>query len=184
MAPLRSLGERIIVLGPSNAGKSTLALALSEKLRLPVVHLDQLRHLPNTNWRERSDEEFAALHDRAIGSDRWIIEGNYSRLMPQRFQRATGAILITSNRWFRLGRYMRRTFDKPSARAGQLAGAKERMKWEMVDWILFKTPANAARYSKIIKAADVPTVECHSAKELGALYGQWGLSVPKPRKAP
>ena len=32
MLPLHSLGERIVVLGPSNAGKSTLAVALSKNL--------------------------------------------------------------------------------------------------------------------------------------------------------
>ena len=32
MLPLASLGQRIVILGPSNSGKSTLAQALSEKL--------------------------------------------------------------------------------------------------------------------------------------------------------
>jgi len=40
MLPLASLGARIVILGPSNAGKSTLAVALSHKLGVPAVHLD------------------------------------------------------------------------------------------------------------------------------------------------
>jgi adenylate kinase family enzyme len=97
MLPLHSLGERIVVLGPSNAGKSTLAVAVSKKLGLPAVHLDQLQHFPQSNWQARPEAEFAALHNAAILGDRWIMEGNYSRLMPQRLARAAGAILITSN---------------------------------------------------------------------------------------
>jgi hypothetical protein len=63
MLPFATLGERIVILGPSNAGKSTLAVALSEKLGIPAVHLDQLHHLPDTNWQPRPEAEFAALHD-------------------------------------------------------------------------------------------------------------------------
>ena len=48
--PLNALGQRIMVMGPSNAGKSTLATAIGRRLELPIVHLDQLNHLPNTDW--------------------------------------------------------------------------------------------------------------------------------------
>ncbi|WP_315858497.1 hypothetical protein [Rhizobium leguminosarum] len=107
--PLHSLGQRIAILGPSNAGKSTLAVALSKKLGIPAVHLDQLHHLPGTHWQSRPEAEFAALHDAAIHKERWIIEGSYSRLMPQRLARATGVIVITSNHWLRFFRYLKRT---------------------------------------------------------------------------
>lgn len=34
--------ERILVIGSPGTGKSTLSVALSRKLSLPLVHLDQL----------------------------------------------------------------------------------------------------------------------------------------------
>lgn len=176
MPPLNSLGQRIMVLGPSNAGKSTLSVALSNKLSLPVVHLDQLQHLPNTDWQPRPEAEFKALHDQAILDDAWVIDGNYSRHMPKRFERATGIILITSNHWLRLARYFKRTLIHPSRRAGQLEGGRERLKWEMIDWIIFKTPNNAKRYSKMIAATKLPSVVCRTANELDALYDAWKLS--------
>lgn len=175
MLPLHSLGERIIVLGPSNAGKSTLAVAISHRMSIPVIHLDQLRHLPNTDWRQRPEAEFAALHDAAILQDRWIIEGNYSRLMPQRFDRATGAILITSNRWLRLSRYLRRTLFNRSDHEGHLEGAIDGVKWAMINWIIVKTPNNSAKYSKMIRASGLPAVECNTAAALKALYQAWDL---------
>ena len=175
MLDLHTLGKRIILLGPSNAGKSTLALALSDKLGVPVVHLDQLQHLPDTDWQPRPEEEFKQLHDDAICADAWVMDGNYSRLMPQRFERATGAILITSNRWVRLARYLKRTMINASARAGHLDGGRDRVTWRMIDWILFKTPNNAAKYASAIQRAGIPAVECHSIEELKALYRLWGL---------
>ena len=178
MLPLHALGERILVIGPSNAGKSTLALALSEKLDLPTVHLDQLHHLPNTDWEPRPEEDFKALHDEAILADRWVMDGNYSRLMPRRFERATGAILLTSNKWLRLGRYFKRTLINEAGRAGHLEGARDHLKWQMIDWIVFKTPSNAVRYANKLRAASFPLVECHTVAELKTLYREWNLRTP------
>lgn len=178
MLSLQDLGPRIALLGPSNAGKSTLALALGEKLQVPVVHLDQLNHTPHTDWVPRPKAEFTALHEDAIAGESWVIEGNYSRLVPRRFERATGAILITSSAWLRLGRYVRRTLNRSAPRAGTVEGAPEYLKWEMVDWILFKTPANAKRYAQQIKESDLPAVFCDTRQALNDLYLAWDLRRP------
>ncbi|WP_246718230.1 hypothetical protein [Rhizobium laguerreae] len=177
--PLDSLGERIAIIGPSNAGKSTLAVALSKKLRIPAVHLDQLHHLPGTDWQSRPEAEFAALHDAAIREERWIIEGSYSRLMPQRLARATGVIVITSNHWLRFFRYLKRTLADQSDRAGHLEGAKDSIKWEMVYWILFKTRNSGVRYATVLQEFGLPTVECHTATALNRLYRDWALPMPR-----
>ncbi len=76
---LDDLGQRICILGPSNSGKSTLAAAVGRVRSLPVIHLDQYRHLPGTQWVERPDDEFELMHDEVVRTDRWVIDGNYSR---------------------------------------------------------------------------------------------------------
>jgi adenylate kinase family enzyme len=177
MLPLHALGERIVVLGPSNAGKSTLAVALSKKLGFPTVHLDQLHHLPDTDWQPRPEPEFAALHDAAILGERWVMDGNYSRLTPQRLTRATGAILISSNHWLRFSRYLKRTLINRSDRAGHLEGAKDSIKWEMVHWILVKTRNSGVKYAKILQESGLPTIECYTADALNNLYRVWDLPV-------
>lgn len=175
MLPLARLGERIVVLGPSNAGKSTLAVALAKKLAVPAVHLDQFHFVPHTDWQPRPEAEFTALHDAAIMQERWVMEGNYSRLMPQRFARATGAILVTSHHWLRFYRYLKRTLINRSTRAGHLEGAKDSLKWEMVNWILIQTRGSSAKYATIIGKSGLPAVECHTAKALNELYRAWEL---------
>ncbi|MET3722789.1 hypothetical protein [Sphingomonas trueperi] len=47
---LDDLGPRLCILGPSNSGKSTLAFAIAAARGLPPIHLDQLHHLPHTDW--------------------------------------------------------------------------------------------------------------------------------------
>ena len=107
--PLATLGRRIMVLGLTNSGKSTLAVALSDRLGVPPIHLDQLQHRPNTNWEQRPEAEFAALHDAAILAPEWIVDGSYSRVMPQRLARATGIIVVTDSLVIRYRRYFART---------------------------------------------------------------------------
>ncbi len=174
-----SLGPRIAIFGPSNAGKSTLAVALSQHLNIPAIHLDQLKFIPNTDWEMRPDADFAARHETAINNDSWIIEGNYSRHIPARLERATGAILITSNRYLRLNRYLKRTLINGPDRAGHLAGAKDSIKWEMIDWILFKSPENVAKYASMIDDAGVPSITCQNTSDLNALYAAWDLPARK-----
>jgi adenylate kinase family enzyme len=178
MLPLNSLGQRIAILGPSNAGKSTLAVAMAEKLDLPAVHLDQLRFLPQTNWTLRPKSEFEALHNTAILQDSWIIEGNYSSVMSPRLDRATGVVLISSNRWLRFGRYLQRTLQNDAKRAGHLEGGSDKLTWEMIDWVLIKSPMNTAKYASKINQAGKPSVQCGTAKELNSLYSAWELRLP------
>lgn len=183
MLPLHSLGERIVVLGPSNAGKSSLSLALSQKLGLPAIHLDRLHHLPNTDWQQRPEAEFKALHDEAILGDRWVMDGNYTRLMPQRLARATGAILVTSHHWLRFVRYLRRTLANQADRAGHLEGARDSIKWEMIEWILVKTRNSGEKYSAVIRQSGLPSVECHTAAALNDLYRAWELPPYRQRRS-
>lgn len=72
---LEALGPRICIMGPSNSGKSTLAEAISRKTNLPVVHLDQLYHLPNSQWIPRAPEAFRHLHADAVSQKNWVMEG-------------------------------------------------------------------------------------------------------------
>src|SRR5215469_12417935 len=106
---LSDLGERICILGPSNSGKSTLAAAIARKRGFEAIYLDRLYHLPNTDWVVRPTDEFVVLHNAAIAGERWVMDGNYSKWMPQRFSRATGLILLDISTPASLFRYYRRT---------------------------------------------------------------------------
>jgi adenylate kinase family enzyme len=173
--PLETLGPRIMICGPSNAGKSTLASAIGRKLDLEVLHVDLFRHLPATDWVQRPDAEFEALHDAAIVGERWVMDGNYAHLMPRRIARASGIVLIGDNRWANLRRYFVRTLFQRQ-RIGSLAGDRDSLKWEMIHWILGPSPRNLARYRKELPATGLPFVETRSMHELNRLYAAWDLS--------
>ncbi len=178
LPPLTAFGSRIMICGTSNTGKSTLAFAIGQKLGLSVVHLDQLRFRPHTDWQQRPDDEFKALHDAAIVDDRWVIEGNYSALMPQRLARATGIILLSDNRLRNFARYLRRTVFE-SDRIGDLEGNKDSLKWDMVHWVLVRAPRNIERYRKTLPAAGLPFIEFNSLREQRQAYEEWALVRPR-----
>ena len=174
LLPLEALGPRIMICGTSNTGKSTLAAAIGRKLDLAVIHLDRLRFLPYTDWQERPDEDFKALHDEEIRGHRWVMDGNYSALMPQRLQRATGIILLSDSRWANFARYLRRTLLQRN-RIGNLEGNKDSLKWDMVHWVLVRAPRNVDKYRRVLPASGLPFIELNAMRELRRAYEWWGL---------
>lgn len=175
--PLAALGSRICILGPSNSGKSTLAVAIGRRCELPVVHLDRLHHRPHTDWVPRPPAEFLALHEQAIAGERWVIEGNYSLCMPERFARATGVILLNVGTPVSLWRYVRRALSG-GPRAGALEGARDAVSWSMLHHLLVATPRNRRRYAAMIPALAVPAVVLPSVRAIGQAWRDWALDVP------
>jgi adenylate kinase family enzyme len=99
--------QRILVIGCSGGGKSTLARALGAKLALPVVHLDVLFWKPG--WVESSYDEFRPKVAAAVVEDRWIIDGNFSRTFDLRLPRADTVVWVDQPRRVCLWRAFRRT---------------------------------------------------------------------------
>lgn len=84
--------HRIIVIGTTSSGKSTLAENLANRLSLDYIELDALHWLPN--WKHISDEEFRRLVDCATRSPGWVIAGNYSETRDISWPRAEAIIWL------------------------------------------------------------------------------------------
>jgi adenylate kinase family enzyme len=181
MLSLAELGPRIVIIGPSNAGKSTLAEAIARKIGATPVFLDQYRFIPASDWVMRPDAEFAADHDAAIAGERWVMDGNYKSLMPQRLARATGIILLWDGRWTCLWRYLRRTLLERD-RVGMLEGKRDSLKWAMIRWIVFVQPGRRGIYEAVVDGADLPAVRVEGMVGVNALYAAWGLKRQRPGK--
>jgi len=172
---LDDLGPRICIMGPSNSGKSTLANAIARARGLTPIHLDQLRHRPHSGWQLRSDEEFYALHDEAIAGERWVMEGNYSKCLPQRLARATGFILLDIPTSASLLRYLRRSWFE-RVRYGGLEGGKDSVKWDMLRHIATRTRGNRSRYARLFEEIALPKIRLFSIKEIAKFYRSEGLA--------
>lgn len=76
--------KRINVVGTSGSGKSTFARELALLLNLPYVEMDRLFWKPN--WQETSDEEFFLKIRDATSAESWVLDGNYTRTIPEKWK--------------------------------------------------------------------------------------------------
>ena len=84
--------KRIIIIGSPGAGKSTFARKLRDKTGLPLYYLDMLFHRPDRTTVTR--EEFDQKLKEILQTDNWIIDGNYQRTLPMRFEACTDVFLL------------------------------------------------------------------------------------------
>lgn len=74
---LETLGQRVVIIGPSCSGKSTLGERLAGRIGAPFVELDALYWKPG--WQESGDEEFRERIREATAGESWVVAGNYRR---------------------------------------------------------------------------------------------------------
>jgi len=126
--------NRILIIGCSGGGKSTLTRALHEKLGLPVTHLDVLWWKPG--WVESTYDEFRPKVAAACAEDRWIIDGNFATTFDIRMPRADTVIWIDQPRWLCLWRAFWRTTSQYGVNRPDLApGCPEKYDWEFYKFI-------------------------------------------------
>jgi len=130
-----NLGKRIMVMGSSGSGKSTMARQLGEALGLPVVHGDTLSYQPG--WVQTPRDELERTF-RAVAAQReWVIDGNYrKRAFEYRFERADTVIFLDFNRFTCLYRvFKRRVMYHNKTRPDMGKGCNERITWWLAKWI-------------------------------------------------
>lgn len=164
---LRMLGPRLIVMGPSNSGKSTLSVSLGRLMGLPVVHLDLLRHEVGTFDRLRSLTDFHHDHAQAIAASSWIIDGNYSSCLDRRLERATGVILLDVTTLKSLQRYIGRCLGR-SVRHGGWGAQREPVRLSMVKHILGPTRSNRKRYRLWFASCSLPKLFLPTSRSVAA----------------
>ncbi|QFP76422.1 adenylate kinase [Deinococcus sp. AJ005] len=69
--------QRIIVIGTTGSGKTTLARAIAAKLGLPHGEQDAWNHL--ADWQEAPLAQFRAAVDFFTAQHGWVMDGNYGK---------------------------------------------------------------------------------------------------------
>ena len=126
--------ERIIIIGCGGAGKSTLARQLGEKLNIPVVHLDKIFWKPG--WVEMEKEEFDQLIRREMDQPKWILDGNYSRTLPERIRHCDTVIYLDFSRFLCLWGVIKRNLtNRGKVRPDMGEGCPEKIDKEFLQWV-------------------------------------------------
>jgi adenylate kinase family enzyme len=126
--------QRVLIIGPCGAGKSTLAQRLGPILDLPVIHLDALNWQPG--WVMSPDEVFRSRMLDVLCRPQWIIDGNYGGSVHVRIAHADTVIFLDFPRWRCMGRVLRRVWTYAgTTRPDMGVGCPEKFDWEFMDFV-------------------------------------------------
>jgi adenylate kinase family enzyme len=101
--------QRVVIVGTTGAGKTTLAQKLAVRLDATHIELDALHW--HAGWTPASD--FARQVERALDAERWVVDGNYSEVQPLILNHADTVIWLD----YSFGTKLRRLFGRTCRRA-------------------------------------------------------------------
>lgn len=150
--------NRIIVIGTSCSGKTTLASTLAQQLGVTHIELDALHWLPN--WVERDNTEFAELVEKAIQTERWVMDGNYSIVRDITWKRADTIIWLNYSFplviYRALSRTIRRTITRERCCGNNVESFRQSFlsRNSILLWVLTTYHKVKTRYSTIFNNPD------------------------------
>lgn len=102
--------KRVVVIGVTSSGKSTLAEILARRFDMHFIELDALHWEPN--WQEAPLEVFRARVQEAIKAEKWTVAGNYSVVRDLTWSGAEAVIWLDYPLLLILKQLTRRTFHR------------------------------------------------------------------------
>lgn len=143
--------KRIMVIGCSGSGKSTFALELGRITGIEVTQLDRLNW--RAGWKEVSRNEFDRQLDEVLKKDSWIIDGNYSRTMEKRLEKAQVVFRFRLSTAACLYGYFSRLIKGKlgKKRIDMAEGCSERFDLDFVRFIAGFENDNAERTEKLLE---------------------------------
>lgn len=167
--------ERVAIVGPGGAGKSTFARALGARTGLPVIHLDE--HFWHPGWQPTPQDEWRAVQADLLRGPSWIADGNYGGTLDVRFRRADTVIVFALPRLRCIAGALRR-WATNRGRAVQSDGCPERFTLEFLRWIWRYPDHSRAKVDRALAehAHGVRVVELRNRRAARRFL----LDVPEP----
>lgn len=165
--------ERVLVVGCSGGGKTTLSVRLAERFSLAYQSLDRdVFWLPN--WVVRDRDEQHAIFKRLAAEERWVMDGSGPATLHLRLPRADLVIFVRVPRRVALwGVFKRVAANYGTVRFGMAEGCKEPLPdWEFLSFIWKFEKVSAPRIEREIDAhgPQVPVVTVRSHREMEGLF--------------
>lgn len=88
----KKIYKRIIVLGATGSGKTSLSKKIAKFHHFPVYHLDKEYWLPD--WKRPDENQWSDKLGELVKEDIWVMDGNYIDSLDIRLQRADLVIML------------------------------------------------------------------------------------------
>jgi adenylate kinase family enzyme len=115
--------QRVSVVGTSGSGKSTLGAALAKRLGTEFLELDSVFHQPG--WVPLPDEEFRRRVGDAVAGQRWVVDGNYSKVRDIVWARADTVVWLDLPKRIVMRRVIWRSVQRAARRTELWNGNRE-----------------------------------------------------------
>lgn len=134
-AEILKSSNRILVVGCSGGGKSTLSMKLCVRFGLEFISMDRdIFWLPN--WQARSRSEQREIISNMVAEDRWLMDGSNPSSFDLRLPRADIVLWVRLPRWRCLLGVYRRAFRNYGKKRPEMAeGCVE--KWPDKDFLSY-----------------------------------------------
>ncbi|HEY9151785.1 MAG TPA: hypothetical protein VIN60_02785 [Anaerolineales bacterium] len=124
--------KRIVIVGTTSSGKSTLAKRSAEQFALDFIELDALHWEPN--WHEAPDDVFRVRADEATRAERWVVAGNYHQVRDIVWSRAEAVIWLDYSFPRVFWQLTVRTFRRGILQEELWNGNREKLWWHFKLW--------------------------------------------------
>ena len=157
-AKLQNCGQRISIVGTSGSGKTTLAKNISQQLQIPHIELDALHWEPN--WAEATDEVFRVRVSAALKGDRWVVDGNYSKVRDLVWGRADTVVFLDYPFLTVLGQLLHRTIRRSLTQEELWSGNQESIRKSFFSqdsilvWMLKTYSKNRSKYPVLLQQSE------------------------------
>ncbi len=168
-------GPRIVVVGVTGAGKTTVSARLARLLGIPHIELDALHWKPNWVMTER--EEFRELVVQTLSGPAWITDGNYRKARDLIWARATTLVWLDYSLPVILWQLARRTLRRIVTREELWNSNRETLRGTFFSrdslflWALQSYPRQREEYPRDLASpeyAHLQVIRLRSRGETGA----------------
>lgn len=149
--------KRVVVIGTSGSGKTSLAERLATALAVEHVELDAIHWLPD--WEMRPLEDFRGKVTEALAGETWVADGNYSKVRDIVWGRATTLVWLNYSRAVVLWRIVTRTLKRSLRQEVLFSGNQESLSTAMfgkdsiVAWSMGTFARRRREYPQLFKEA-------------------------------
>ena len=102
--------QRVLIVGPPGAGKSSFGKKLAECLHQPLYHLDDYYWLPG--WQRIEKNQWLQRLRELCGTNTWIIDGNHAKTFIQRAIYADTIVMLDYSPLLCLWRFCKRSIRR------------------------------------------------------------------------
>lgn len=160
--------KRIVIIGSSSSGKTTLARKLSERLGMEHKELDYFFWEPN--WRQANPEDFRSRVESFTAQEAWITDGNFSAVRDLVWRRATTIIWLDYPFHIIMKQFLKRSILR-SVRKEELWNGNRETIWNSIlkpnslfIWIIRTYRKNRKRYSTLMESNEFKNAKFHRFK--------------------